>query len=53
MAEGIFRKMMVERGMEERVLCQSAGLSAVDGMPVSENSVVCSERYMFGFGVEM
>ena len=34
MAEGIFRKMMVERGMEERVLCQSAGLSAVEGAPV-------------------
>ena len=44
MAEGIFRKMMVERGMEERVLCQSAGLSAVDGMPVSENAVAaCRE----------
>ena len=44
MAEGIFRKMMVERGMEERVLCQSAGLSAVEGAPVSENAVlVCRE----------
>ena len=44
MAEGIFRKMMQERGMEERVLCQSAGLSAVDGMPVSENAVAaCRE----------
>ena len=27
MAEGIFRKMMVERGMEEKVLCQSAEFS--------------------------
>ena len=44
MAEGIFRKMMVERGMEERVLCQSAGLSAVEGAPVSENAVLaCRE----------
>ena len=44
MAEGIFRKMMQDRGMEERVLCQSAGLSAVDGDPVSENAVAaCRE----------
>lgn len=44
MAEGIFRKMMQEMGMEDKVLCQSAGLSAVDGMPVSENAVLaCRE----------
>ena len=44
MAEGIFRKMMVDRGMEEKVLCQSAGLSAVEGDPVSENAVIaCKE----------
>ena len=44
MAEGIFRKMMQERGMEDKVLCQSAGLSAVDGDPVSENAVLaCRE----------
>ena len=44
MAEGIFRKMMQERGMEDKVLCQSAGLSAVEGDPVSENAVLaCRE----------
>ena len=44
MAEGIFRKMMQDLGQEEKVLCQSAGLSAVDGMPVSENAVLaCRE----------
>jgi protein-tyrosine-phosphatase len=44
MAEGIFRKMMQELGMEDKVLCQSAGLSAVDGDPVSENAVLaCRE----------
>ena len=44
MAEGIFRKMMHDRGMEDKVLCQSAGLSAVDGDPVSENAVLaCRE----------
>ncbi len=44
MAEGIFRKMMREKGLEDRVLCQSAGLSAVDGDPVSENAAaVCRE----------
>ena len=44
MAEGIFRKMMVDRGMEEKVLCQSAGFSAVEGDPVSENAVIaCKE----------
>ena len=30
--------------MEDKVLCQSAGLSAVEGMPVSENAVLaCRE----------
>lgn len=44
MAEGIFRQMMQQKGMEEKVLCQSAGLSAVEGDPVSENAVtVCRE----------
>lgn len=44
MAEGIFRRMMAERGMAETVLCQSAGLSAVEGSPVSENAVAaCRE----------
>ena len=44
MAEGIFRKMMQERGLEGKVLCQSAGLSAVEGDPVSENAVLaCRE----------
>lgn len=44
MAEGIFRKMMQDMGMEDRVLCQSAGLSALDGMEVSENATrACGE----------
>lgn len=44
MAEGIFREMMRERGLEDKILCQSAGLSAVDGDSVSENAVlVCRE----------
>ncbi len=44
MAEGIFRGMMQKQGAEDRVLCQSAGLSAVDGDPVSENAVLaCRE----------
>lgn len=44
MAEGIFRNMMKELLLEDRVLCQSAGLSAVDGDPVSENAVLaCRE----------
>src|SRR5699024_12729736 len=30
--------------LEDKVLCQSAGLSAVEGMPVSENAVLaCRE----------
>ena len=44
MAEGIFRKMMQERGMEDKVLCQSAGLSAVEGDPVSENAVLACQE---------
>lgn len=43
MAEGIFRKEMEERGFEN-IMCQSAGLSPVEGDPVSENAVtVCKE----------
>lgn len=44
MAEGIFREMMRRRALEDRVLCQSAGLSAVEGDPAAANAVaVCRE----------
>ena len=44
MAEGMFRQMMTEKGLEEKVLCQSAGLVAADGAPVSDYAVtVCQE----------
>lgn len=44
MAEGIFRRMMKERGLGDQVLCQSAGLSAVEGDPVAENAAAaCRE----------
>ena len=44
MAEGLFRKMLDERDLREKVLCQSAGLSALEGDPVSENAVLaCKE----------
>lgn len=49
MAEGIFRRMMQEKGLEDRVLCQSAGLSAVEGDPVSENAVLACRE----IGVEL
>ena len=39
MAEGIFRAEMEQRGFEN-IMCQSAGLSPVEGDPVSENAVV-------------
>lgn len=49
MAEGIFRQMMQERELQDRVLCQSAGLSAVEGEPASANAIeVCRE-----IGVEL
>lgn len=44
MAEGIFRKMLEERGLEDRLFCQSAGLSAVEGEPAAKNAVLaCRE----------
>lgn len=44
MAEGIFRRMMQEEGLGERVLCQSAGLTPVEGEPAAENAVLaCRE----------
>lgn len=39
MAEGIFRRFIMNNQMEEHIFCQSAGLSAVDGMPAAENAV--------------
>ncbi len=44
MAEGIFRKMIKEKGLEDRVLCQSAGLSPAEDAPAAENAVAaCRE----------
>lgn len=44
MAEGIFRKMLEEQGLDKDVFCQSAGLSAVEGEPAAENAVLaCRE----------
>ena len=44
MAEGVFRPMLREKGLEEKVLCQSAGLSAVEGAPAAENAIeACRE----------
>ena len=43
MAEGIFRHDMEQRGFEN-IMCQSAGLSAVEGERPAENAVtVCRE----------
>ena len=43
MAEGIFRREMEQRGFEN-IMCQSAGLSALDGQHPSENAVLaCKE----------
>ena len=44
MALGIFRQMVARAGLEGQVLCQSAGLSAVEGEPASENAILaCRE----------
>lgn len=44
MAEGIFRKLLAENGLDETVFCQSAGLSAVEDEPAAENAVLaCRE----------
>lgn len=39
MAESIFRRLVENAGMEEKIFCQSAGLSALDGMAASENAI--------------
>lgn len=44
MAEALFRRKMQEKGLEDKVLCQSAGLSAVEGMEVSANAVAACEE---------
>ena len=44
MAEGLFRQMAEQSGTKGHVLCQSAGLSAVEGEPAAENAVLaCKE----------
>ena len=44
MAEGLFREMVRRHGLEGEILCQSAGLSAVEGDPVAENALTaCRE----------
>lgn len=40
MAEALFRQMLRDAGLGEEVLCQSAGLSAVEGAPASPNAVL-------------
>lgn len=43
MAEGLFRKMAQEKGRDD-LICGSAGLSAIEGQPPSENAVeACRE----------
>lgn len=44
MAEGIFRQMVRDGGLDGQVMCQSAGLSATDGEPVSENAVLACQE---------
>lgn len=44
MAEGLFHQLLARHGDEELIQCASAGLSAVEGEPPSENSVLaCRE----------
>lgn len=44
MAEGLFRQLLARRRAGELIHCASAGLSAVDGEPPSENAVLaCRE----------
>lgn len=44
MAMGLFRDMMQKRGLADKILCQSAGLSPAEGEPVAENAVLaCKE----------
>ncbi len=44
MAEGLFRQLLAQRGAEASFACASAGLSAVNGAPPSENAVLaCRE----------
>lgn len=44
MALGIFRQMVARAGLEGQVLCQSAGLSAVEGEPASENAILACQE---------
>lgn len=41
MAEGLFRRMLEEAGLSIEVLCASAGLSAREGEPASQEAADC------------
>lgn len=43
MAEGLFKKMLKENGLES-VECFSAGISAIEGLPASENAVTAAKE---------
>lgn len=38
MAEGLFRSLLYQKDLQEKYDCESAGLNALDGVPVSENA---------------
>ena len=44
MAEGISRQLLRAAGLGGEVLCQSAGLSAVEGEPVAGNAVLACQE---------
>jgi Protein-tyrosine-phosphatase len=44
MAEAIFRRFIINDGLQETLFCQSAGLSAPEGASASENAVKAMEE---------
>lgn len=38
MAEGLFRNLVEQKGLSDDYLCESAGLNAIDGVPVSDHA---------------
>ena len=44
MAEAIFRRFIINDGLQEKLFCQSAGLSAPEGAPASENAMKVMEE---------
>lgn len=47
MAEAIFRKLVKDDKLSDKIMCQSAGISATNGDSASQHAVTCMKSWYF------